>query len=229
MHVFHDGYVFYLFLLFLMSNASHLSSALRAVPPPCHLFTSVFLIFKIVCIFFFYFSLSFFNDFFVLGLLDLWFLCYFSFPGAHIGGLGAHFDNISYFCDFRDVSGTKGAVPFWGQNRPRTNFLQCCFSMFFWMPTFLDFVWFGMPGGSILAPFRLLFGSPGPLKKQLKVCNFHQIQRFGHFQTESFCRPRSGKRFDDEFFEIFAILCFFEVPIWAPFGTSCGQKTGLKN
>ena len=43
--------------------------------------------------------------------------------------------------------------------RPRTHFLQCCFSMFFWVPTFLDFLWFGVPGGSILAPFRLLFGS----------------------------------------------------------------------
>ena len=81
--------------------------------------------------------------------------------------------------------------------RPRTNFLQCCFSMFFWVPTFLDFLWFEVPGGSILAPFRLLFGSPGPLKKQLKVCNYRQIQRFGPFETESFCRPRSGRRFDD--------------------------------
>ena len=69
-----------------------------------------------------------------------------------------------------------------------------------------------MPGGSILAPFRLLFGSPGPLKKQLKVCNYRQIQRFGPFETESFCRPRSGRRFDEEFFEMCAILCFFEAP-----------------
>ncbi len=158
----------------------------------------------------------------------VWFLSHFRGPGAHFGGLGAHLDAISDFYDFRDVFGTKGLVPFWGQNRPRTHFLQCCFSMFFWVPTFLDFLWFGVPGGSILAPFRLLFGSPGPLKKQLKVCNYRQIQRFGPFQTEFFCRPRSGMRFDEEFFEICVISFCFEAPILAPFGTSCGKKTGLK-
>ena len=76
-------------------------------------------------------------------------------PGAHFGGLGTHFDDISDFCDFRDVFGTKGVVPFWGQNRPRTHVLQCCFSMFFWVPIFLIFWDLGCPE----APFWLHFDS----------------------------------------------------------------------
>ena len=28
-------------------------------------------------------------------------------PGAHFGDLGAHFEDISDFCDFEDVSGAK--------------------------------------------------------------------------------------------------------------------------
>ena len=121
-------------------------------------------------------------------------------PGAHFGDPGAHFEDISDFCDFEDVPNAKGVVTFEVPFRPVTNFLQCCFSMVFGVPTFLDFLRFGVPGGSILVPFRRPVQSPGPLKKQLKVCNHHKIQRFGPFQTESFCRPRSGRRFDEEFF-----------------------------
>ena len=33
-------------------------------------------------------------------------------PGAHFESLGAHFEDISDFCDFEDVSGAKGGVHF---------------------------------------------------------------------------------------------------------------------
>ena len=35
-------------------------------------------------------------------------------------------------------------------------------------------------------------------------------------------------RFDEDFFEICEILCSFEAPISAPFGTSCGKKQVFK-
>ena len=56
--------------------------------------------------------------------------------------------------------------------------------MFFECSLFLIFV--------ILSALRLyfgsyfLFGSPGPLKKQLKVCNHHPLQRFEPLQIEFF-------------------------------------------
>ena len=52
-------------------------------------------------------------------------------PGAHFGGLGNHFADISDLCGFEDVPGVKKEVTFEVKNRPGTNFLQCCFSMFF--------------------------------------------------------------------------------------------------
>ena len=58
-------------------------------------------------------------------------LSYFRGPGAHFGGLGAHFEDISDFCDFEDAPGAKGVVTFEVKMRPVTHFLQCCFSMFF--------------------------------------------------------------------------------------------------
>ena len=55
----------------------------------------------------------------------------FQSPGAHFGSLGTHFEDISDFCDFGDVPGAKGVVTFEVPFRPRTHFLQCCFSIFF--------------------------------------------------------------------------------------------------
>jgi len=54
------------------------------------------------------------------------------------------------------------------------------------MPTLLVFLRFGVPGGVILGLFRLLFGSPGPLKNQLKVCNYREIQGVGRFKMKYF-------------------------------------------
>ena len=34
-------------------------------------------------------------------------LSYFRGPGAHFGGLGAHFEDTSDLCDFGDLSATK--------------------------------------------------------------------------------------------------------------------------
>ena len=56
---------------------------------------------------------------------------YFRGPGLHFGGLGAHFEGISDFCDFEDVSGANATPPFEVKMRPVTHFLQCCFSIFF--------------------------------------------------------------------------------------------------
>ena len=85
-----------------------------------------------------------------------------------------------------------------------------------------------MPGGSILAPFCLPFGSPGPPKKQLKVCNRRQFQRFDPFQSESFCKPGPWVRFGHDFSQLLAILCNFGTPIVRHFGTSRRKKRGLK-
>ena len=47
-------------------------------------------------------------------------------PGAHFGGLGAHFEDISDFYDFEDASGAKKYLTFEVKIRPLTHFLQCC-------------------------------------------------------------------------------------------------------
>jgi len=92
--------------------------------------------------------------------------------------------------------------------------------MFFWVPTFLDFLCFGVPGGAILGLFRRLFGSPGPLKNQLKVCNYRQIQGFGPFYMEFFWS------LDQEYVSMrfFLDLCDFVLFRGFNFGTFWHQK-----
>ena len=46
-------------------------------------------------------------------------------PGAHFGGPGPHFEDISDFCDFEDASGAKGYFTFEVKMRPLTHFVQC--------------------------------------------------------------------------------------------------------
>ena len=53
-------------------------------------------------------------------------LRYFRGPGAHFGGLGPHFEDISDFCDFEDASGANPYLTFEVKMRPLTHFLQCC-------------------------------------------------------------------------------------------------------
>ena len=48
--------------------------------------------------------------------------------------------------------------------RPPAHFLQSCFSMFFEVSIFLDFVWFGLPGDLILGGFLEHFS------ENTKVC-----------------------------------------------------------
>ena len=116
------------------------------------------------------------------------------------------------FVIFGKFSARKGQSLLEVQIDQEPTFGSVVFQCFFECPLFSIFFDLGCPE----APFRLLFGGPGPLKKQLKVCNYRQIQRFGPFETEPFCRPRSGRRFDEEFFEICAILRFPFGHIFAP-------------
>ena len=85
----------------------------------------------------------------ILGDQILKILSDFRGPGAHFGGLGAHFEDTSDFLWFWRVFRAKGVVTlevifdtFWMQ-----------FLVFFWVPSFLDFLWFGVPRGSILGGF----------------------------------------------------------------------------
>ena len=57
-------------------------------------------------------------------------LSYFRGPELHFGGLGAHFEDISDLCELGDVPGAKKYITFEVKMRPRTHFLQCCFSRF---------------------------------------------------------------------------------------------------
>ena len=51
-------------------------------------------------------------------------------PGAHFGGLGAHFEDTSDFCDFGDLSATKGAGTFEVHFRYFLAFFAFCVSAF---------------------------------------------------------------------------------------------------
>ena len=50
--------------------------------------------------------------------------------GAHFGSLGAHFEDISDFCDFGDVFRAKGAVTFEVHVRHFLAFFAFCVSAF---------------------------------------------------------------------------------------------------
>ena len=95
-----------------------------------------------------------------------------------------------------------------------THFLQCCFVLFFWVLVSVFFLSdFGCPEAQFSLLFYFPFVSAGLLKKQMKVCNCRQFQRFDPFQTETFCRSWLWVRFDNELLQIFVILGRFEAPI----------------
>ena len=116
---------------------------------------------------------------------------------------------------------------------PWTHFLRSREVFFFSSVLVSGFVWFWIPRDSILVSFRLLLESPGPLAKQLRVCNCYKFLRFDPFGTESFPRSWSWVRFNAEFLQKFEILggswrWFFDT-----FGTNrCkkkrSSKTGLR-
>ena len=78
-------------------------------------------------------------------------------PGAHFGDLGAHFEDISDFNDFRDAPGAKNPPPFEVKIRTGTNFFQSCVLCVFWSAPVSDFfvIW-GAPRlhfDSVSTPF----------------------------------------------------------------------------
>ena len=59
---------------------------------------------------------------------------------------------------------------------------------------------------SFWLPFGLLFWSPWPFKKQLKVCNYRHFQGFGPFQTGPFFKTLSWTPLFHTFFTLGDVL-----------------------
>ena len=83
---------------------------------------------------------------------------------------------------------------------------------------------FGCHCAPFWPPFWLHFGSPGPQKKQLKVCNYRQKSHFGPFWTGTFFEARSWSSFFHVFFpfvgDFAAKMCQNGLPTWPPGGGS---------
>ena len=110
-------------------------------------------------------------------LWEVWIMIFghFGSTGAHFGDPGANFEDFWDCCDFGSVSATKKYLHFEVKMQPLTHFVQCCFFDVFLSAHFSCFLWFWVPRGSILKSFWLPFGSPGPLKKQCRMCHCHQF------------------------------------------------------
>ena len=61
-------------------------------------------------------------------------------PGAHFGDLGAHFEDISDFSDFRDAYGAKAYLHFEVKFDLEPTFFSLAFLVFFGVLRFLIFL-----------------------------------------------------------------------------------------
>ena len=145
------------------------------------------------------------------------------------GGPGCPFWGFWGLLWFWGRFGDEKLVPFGVQNATSNTLWAVFIFDVFCSAHFSCFLWFWVPGGSILVPCWLLFGSPGPLKKQLKVWSCQQFQRFYLVQTESFCRSWLWVRFDDEFLQFFMIFGVSRIPFWDLLAPIMVTKGGLKN
>ena len=89
-------------------------------------------------------------------------------PGAHFGGPGPHFEDFLDYCDFGSAFSTKVESILEVKMQTVTYFWVLRFLCVFGVLFFLVFCDFGCPEAPFSLPFSLLFGSPGPLKKQPK-------------------------------------------------------------
>ena len=109
-----------------------------------------------------------------------------------MGGPGPQFEDFLDYCDFGGAPATKKDTNFDLKSQALTHFWQCCVFDVLGVLTFLIFYDFGSPEAPFSLSFWLPFGSPGPLKKQLKVCNYHQFQRFDPSRQRLFACPDDG-------------------------------------
>ena len=104
------------------------------------------------------------NKQFAVGFPSFWevrsmIFCYFGSSGTHIGGPGAHFEDFEDFYDFRGVC-DGNSPPLEVKSLPLTYFLQGCVFHVFSHALFSWFLWFRVPGDSILATIWTTFGEP---------------------------------------------------------------------
>ena len=93
---------------------------------------------------------------------------------------------------------------------------------------FSDFLWFWVPGDSILALILKLFWESRTFKKPLKLCNRDEFQRFGPFQIQSFFKSCLRVRFDSVFFRFLGFLAVLRLPFWDLLELIVVKKTGMK-
>ena len=114
----------------------------------------------------------------ILGDQILMILSDFRGPGAHSGGLGAHFEDTAFFCDFGDTAAAKKTSLFEVRMRPRTHFLQCCFSLFFECPFLSILCDLECPETSFWEAFGITF--PAEARNQKSVFGLHRRVRIAY-------------------------------------------------